>query len=117
MFCEPAKEPPVNTPAAGTSEIFPFVLETFHRLTHEFAGYGMLTNDRLELCRGNGVMCHTDLSNGNICVSVPDLHDADSRLQSSFLGSLIGSRDEAQTKRFFELLLPWGIAHELAHHY
>jgi hypothetical protein len=116
-FPEPAKEPPVTTPVAGTSELFQFALDTFHRLLHEFAAYGLLTREGLGLRQGNGVMCYTDSSNGNICVSVPDRADADSKLQSMFLGSLIGSEDEAQTNRFFQLLLPWGIAYELAHHY
>jgi predicted metal-dependent hydrolase len=107
----------VNNPPAATSELFQFADQTFHRLVGEFAAYGLFVNPGLELRQGNGVMCHTDLSDGNIYVSVPDLPDADSRLHALLLRSLTGCRDEARLYRFFQLLLPWWIAHELAHHY
>jgi hypothetical protein len=116
-FSEPASESPVNSPFSGPSDLFRFAHETFHRLISEFAAYGLLTNPRLELRQGNGLMCYSDLSDGNIYVSVPDVPDAAGKLQALFLRSLTGCRDEAQMNRFFQLLLPWGIAHELAHHY
>jgi hypothetical protein len=107
----------VNNSLAETSGLFQSALETFHRLVSEFAAYGLLINPGLELRQGHGVMCYTDLNDGNIYVSVPDLPDGDSKLQALFLGSLIGCQDEPRVIRFFQLLLPWGIAHELAHHY
>jgi hypothetical protein len=107
----------VNSPFAGPSDLFRFAQKTFHRLKGEFASYGMLTNPHLELRQGNGLMCYSDLSDGNIYVSVPDLPDAAGKRQALVLRSLTGCRDEAQMNRFFQLLLPWGIAHELAHHY
>ena len=107
----------MNSTLAAPSDLFRFAQKTFHRLINEFAAYGLLTNPRLELRQGNGLMCYSDLSDGNIYVSVPDLLDEAGKLQALFLRSLTGCRDEAQMNRFFQLLLPWGIAHELAHHY
>lgn len=106
----------MNSFIAGPSDLFRFAQRTFDRLTHEFAGYGLLTNPSLELRRGNGLTCYS-LSDGNIYVSVPDLPDAAGKQQAHFLRHLTGCRDEAQLTRLFQLLLPWGIAHELAHHY
>jgi len=102
----------MTSPSAGPSDLFRFAQETFQRLKREFAAYGLLTNPRLELLRGNGLMCYSDLSDGNMYVSVPDLTE-----QADVLRSLTGCRDDAQMSRIFQLLLPWGIAHELAHHY
>ena len=102
---------------AGVSDLFKFAQQTFQRLTDEFAAYGLFTNPRLELRQGNGFMCYSDLHDSKIYVSVPDLPDASGKRQALFSRELTGCRDEAQLTRFFQLLLPWGIAHELAHHY
>jgi hypothetical protein len=106
----------VNNPLAGTSDLFQFALETFHRLIREFAAYGLLANPGLEVRRGNRAVCYTDLSDGNIYVPVPDLPDADSKLQALFLGSLIGCRDDARMSRVFNQLVSWGIGDENGHH-
>ena len=101
---------------AGSSDLFRFAQTTFDRLTNQFAAYGLVTHPSLELRRGNGLMCYT-LNDGNIYVSVPDLPDAAGGRQALFLRHLTGCRDDSQMARFFQLWLPWGIAHELAHHY
>jgi hypothetical protein len=107
----------MNSSPAEPSDLFRFAQKTFDRLTGEFAAYGLLTNPRLELRQGSGLMCYSDLSDGNIYVSVPDRPDEEGKLQALFLRSLTGCGEEARLNRFFQLLLPWGIAHELAHHY
>lgn len=107
----------MNSSPAGASDLFRLAQKTFHHLINEFAAYGLLTNPSLELRQGNGLMCYSDWSDGNIYVSVPDLPGEAGKLQALFLRSLTGCRDDAQMNRFFQLLLPWGIAHELAHHY
>lgn len=107
----------MNSPLDGASDLFRFAQKTFDHLINEFAAYGLVANPRLELREGNGLICYSDWSDGNIYVSVPDLPDEAGKLQALFLRSLTGCRDEAQMGRFFQLLLPWWIAHELAHHY
>ena len=58
----------MNDPPVEPSDLFRFAQKTFHRLIGEFAAYGLLTNPRLELRQGNGLMCYTDPSDGNIYV-------------------------------------------------
>jgi Cyclic nucleotide-binding domain len=99
------------------SDLFAFARETFNRLVSEFATYGLRANPGLELREGNGLLCYCDLTDGNLYVSIPKPADAAGKLHALFLRSLIGCRDNAQMARFLQLLLPWGIAHELAHHY
>ena len=107
----------LSSPAGGPVDLFRFAQDTFRRLSNEFAAYGLLTNPHLELREGRGLMCYSDWHSGNLYVSIPDLTPTGGNRRPAWFSSWYGCRDDAQVIRFWQLLLPWGITHELAHHY
>ncbi len=88
-------------------------LDAFRR---ECALYGVQVDPRLELRRGQGLLCYYNLADGHIYLSTPDFHSPTGKLQALFLRSLLGCGDNQELYDFLALFIPHIIAHELAHH-
>jgi len=69
------------------------------------------------LHRGTGLLCYYSLEDRQIYLSVPDFGQPVGKLQALFLRSLLGCESNEELVRFFELLIPHVVAHEMAHHY
>jgi CRP-like cAMP-binding protein len=89
----------------------------FHKFLAEFASYGLQADPGLELRRGTGLLCYYSLEDRQIYLSVPDFNQPAGKLQALFLRSLLGCNNNEELARFFQLMVPHVIAHEMAHHY
>ncbi len=104
------------TDEPGLFELEAVVRVEFDRIVAEFAAHGARVAPGLELRHGEGMLCTCDLRDGHIYVALPQRSDPTSKLKGLFLRSLLGCESEAELVRLLGLLLPWLLAHELAHH-
>lgn len=98
-------------------DLFQLGQKHFHAFKQEFAAYGVEADPDLNLHRGTGLLCYYNLEDRQIYLSVPDLSQPVGKLQALFLRSLLGCETNEALVRFFELLIPHVVAHEMAHHY
>jgi hypothetical protein len=85
-------------------------------LRTELAACGALIDPRLELRRGNGLLCHYDLVDGHIYLASPDPETARGKFELLLLRSLLRFDSTDEILRFLELITPWLVAHEAGHH-
>jgi hypothetical protein len=101
-------------------EPVPCLFEVGHQalltLRTELAACGAPLDSRLELRRGNGLLCHYDLGDGHIYLAAPDPATAQGKFQLLLLRALIRCDSTDELLRFLELITPWLVAHEVAHH-
>ena len=100
----------------GDLNLFELGQNCFDDLIKEFAIYDIDTRPGIELRKGTGLLCYYNREDQNIYLSVPDLGEPAGKLQALFLRSLLRCESHAELMRFFQLLMPQVIAHELAHH-
>lgn len=100
-----------------TSELHALAQRYFRAFLDEFAAYGIEADPDLELRQGSGLLCYYDMTDGHIYMSIPEASEPVGKLHLLFLRSLLKCENQAELDRFFKLLLPYVIAHELAHHY
>jgi hypothetical protein len=99
------------------TDLFTLGQKHFHKFLAEFASYGLQADRGLELRRGTGLLCYYSLEDRQIYLSVPDFKQPAGKLQALFLRSLLGCNNNEELARFFQLMVPHVIAHEMAHHY
>lgn len=98
-------------------DLFTLGQRHFEAFIKEFAAYGVQADPDIELRRGSGLLCYYSLEDRKIYLSVPDLSSPTGKLQALFFRSLLGCQSNEELLRFFQLLIPHVIAHELAHHF
>ncbi len=118
---------PVFKNQAGTASVLPEQSElpnlfelgrrSFQAFVSEFEAYGIEADPDLELRQGQGMLCYYDFKDGNVYLAVPDLSKPASKLQLLMLRSILRCQSNTELLKFFELFIPYVIAHELAHHY
>ena len=82
----------------------------------ELATYGLYGRPDLELRRGEGLLCYYNLPDGHIYLSVPDPEYPRGKFELLILRAAINLGTDDEVMRLLELLVPWLIAHEFAHH-
>lgn len=102
---------------ALTIDLFALGQKHFNAFLTEFASYGLQADPDLELRRGTGLLCYYSLEDRHIYLSVPDFSQPTGKLQALFLRSLLGCTNNEELLRFFHLMIPHIIAHEMTHHY
>lgn len=85
-------------------------------LKDELARCGMSVDPKLELRRGEGVLCYYNLDDGHIYLCVPDPTTPHGKFELLFFRAAIHFDSTAEVIRLFELIIPWLIAHEVGHH-
>ncbi|GAB4447680.1 MAG: hypothetical protein Fur0044_43530 [Anaerolineae bacterium] len=98
-------------------DLFALGQKHFQNFLAEFTAYGLQADPGLELRRGSGMLCYYSLDDRQIYLSVPDFNHPTGKLQALFLRSLLGCQSNEELLRFFQLMIPHVIAHEMAHHY
>jgi hypothetical protein len=98
-------------------DLFQLSQNSFKAFVQEFAAYGIHTDPTMEVRRGTGLLCYYDRNDGHIYVSIPDLQSPEGKLHLLLLRSALCCRSNDELLDLFRLLLPYAIAHELAHHY
>jgi CRP-like cAMP-binding protein len=98
-------------------DLFALGQKHFNAFLAEFASYDLQADPGLELRRGSGLLCYYSLEDRHIYLSVPDFNQPTGKLQALFLRSLLGCANNEELLRFFFLMIPHVIAHEMAHHY
>jgi hypothetical protein len=98
-------------------DLFALGQKYFRAFLGEFAAYGLQADPGLELRQGSGLLCYYSLEDRQIYLSVPDFNQPTGKLQALFLRSLLGCENNQELLRFFQLMIPHVIAHELAHHF
>jgi hypothetical protein len=82
----------------------------------ELANYGLAVDPNLELRRGEGLWSYYNLDDGHIYISVPDMKAATGELHVLLLRSMLGCETNEELDRLSRFLVPYYLAHELAHH-
>jgi hypothetical protein len=103
--------------ATLTLDLFELGQKHFNTFLAEFASYGLQADSGIELRHGTGLLCYYSLEDRHIYLAVPDFNQPTGKLQALFLRSLLGCDNNEELLRFFHLMIPHVIAHELAHHY
>ena len=98
-------------------DLFQLSQRCFEACVQELAAYGIHTDSALELRRGTGLLCYYDRNDGHIYVSIPDPQSPEGKLHLLLLRSTLSCRSNDELLDLFRLLLPYAIAHELAHYY
>ena len=98
-------------------DLFELGQKHFRRFVNEFASYGIKADPKLEMRRGQGILCYYSLEDRQIYLSVPDLAAPTGKLQALLLRGLLGCESNEDLIYFFRLFLPHIVAHELTHHY
>ena len=102
--------------AVGSVDLFALAQESLHTLRDELATYGLYVNPSLELRRDEGLLCYYNSDDGHIYLSAPDPECPRGRFELFILRAAIKLDSDDEIMRLLELLMPWLIAHELAHH-
>ncbi len=100
-----------------TIDLFELGRKHFAAFLAECAAYGLEADPGIELRRGTGLLCYYSLEDRHIYLSVPDFSSPVGKLQALFLRSILGCESNEELIRFFQLMIPHVVAHELAHHY
>jgi hypothetical protein len=103
--------------AALTIDLFELGRKHFNAFLADCAAYGLEADPGIELRRGTGLLCYYSLEDRHIYLSVPDFSSPVGKLQALFLRSILGCESNEELIRFFQLMIPHVVAHELAHHY
>ena len=98
-------------------DLFEIGRRSFEKFVQEFAAYGIAADPHLELRHGQGMLCYYDFKEGNIYLATPDLTASTAKLHLLLLRSILNCPSTDELLRFFNLFIPYVIAHELAHHY
>ena len=107
----------LNVDTAEPIDLFEVGRRSFESCLQEFAAYGIVTDPRPELRRGQGMLCYYDFKDGNIYLALPDLAASTAKLHLLLLRSILNCPSNDELLRFLQLFIPCIIAHELAHHY
>jgi hypothetical protein len=100
----------------SSADLFELGRKCFEAFSAEFEAYGVPVDPAMELRPGKGMLCHYDLKDGHIYLSVPDLSSPMGRLQMAVMSSLLSCDTEDEARLLFRLFIPRVIAHEIAHH-
>ncbi len=98
-------------------DLFELGQKHFRAFIAECAAYGLEADPGLELRKGSGLLCYYSLEDRQIYLSVPDFSSPVGKLQALFLRSILACESNEALIRFFQLMIPHVVAHELAHHY
>lgn len=98
-------------------DLFELGQKHFKAFIAECAAYGLEADPGLELRKGSGLLCYYSLKERYIYLSVPDFSSPVGKLQALFLRSILACENNEELIRFFQLMIPHVVAHELAHHY
>ncbi len=112
-----AEAAPAQPEKSELPNLFELGRRSFQAFISEFESYGIETDPRMELRQGQGLLCYYDFKDGNVYLAVPDLSNPASKLHLLMLRSILRCPSNAELLKFFELFIPYVIAHELAHHY
>jgi hypothetical protein len=96
--------------------LFELGQQNFEKFKTEFAAYGLDINPALELRPGSGLLCYYNLTDGHIYLAVPDLVGPTGKLQALIFRSMLGCQSNEELRQFFQLFIPYVIAHEMTHH-
>jgi hypothetical protein len=101
---------------AGAATLFELGRRSLVMLKDELARCGIPVDPKLELRRGEGVLCYYNLNDGHIYLSLPDPATPHGKFELLFFRALIHFDNTAEVMRLLELIIPWLIAHEVGHH-
>lgn len=96
--------------------LFQLGSRTLASLRAELTRHDVEVAPTLELRRGQSLLSHYSIKDGHIYLSTPDPHTPGGKFQLLLLRSLVRLETDSQIYRLLELLIPWLIAHEIAHH-
>src|SRR5215213_7250990 len=96
-------------------ELFVLAQTAFASLIQESASYGLVVDPRLALQRARGAFCYYDLQDSQIYLWLPNLDTPLEELKARMLASLLGCPDLDEFFRFYSLLIPYLVGHELGH--
>jgi hypothetical protein len=96
-------------------ELFGLAQTAFHQLIRECATYGLELAPPLELQRAPGAFCYYDLHDSQIYLWLPSMHTPLEELKTRMLASLLDCPNLDEFFRFYSLLIPYLIGHELGH--
>jgi hypothetical protein len=118
LYEPPAFADDVCCAAQGGSDLPLFDLATrcLAECVAELGVYGIRVDPRLELRRGDSRCCDDDPRDGHIHLALPDFSSHAGRLHARRLGASLGCSSDRELMRFFSVMIPWLVAHELGHH-
>lgn len=102
--------------ATPRTDLFVLGKQYFERFVRELARYGIEVDPKMQVRRGQGVLCYYNLEDGHIYLALPDLRSPMGKLQAMVLSSTMALEGEAELVALFEHFIPHLIAHEIAHH-
>jgi hypothetical protein len=98
------------------AELFELGRQSLQALISELEICNIYVDAGLELRYGEGLLCHYNLKDEHIYLSVPDSEKTHGKFELLFLRSVINFDSSDEIMRFLELLTPWLIAHETGHY-
>jgi hypothetical protein len=111
MDCSPT----VHDHARADADPLAPARQHFARLCAVLAEHGVRPAPDLELHSVPGPISHYDFARRHIYIGTYRHDDAAAQLMMRYLGSILGL-DDQPVRELFDLLLPWSLAHEYAHH-